>query len=327
MRSALIGRPAQEKLDEFLGRNILDISGLGREDIEIIMETAAYYDQALAGKQRLYDMDGKIMASLFLEPSTRTRLSFEAAMERLGGKVISLSETPALPLTYIAKGETLHDSIKVVSSYCDIIVCRSLEDGARQEIDSASTVPYINAGDGSGQHPSQALQDIYTIFKEKGGIDGFTYAICGDLKYGRAPHSFLNALTKFRPKRIILASPQDLRMPEEYTKAAIDCGIQVEECYELTAAVEKADVIYMTTIEQERYSTKDEYERKKELFVLSGELLPKLRNGAVILDPLPRVNEISKEIDDYPGAAYFRQAGNGVPVRMALLALLTGSVR
>jgi len=326
--NGFIGRPAQEKLDVFKGRNILDISSLSREDIETIMETAAYYDQALSEKRRIYDMDGKIMASLFFEPSTRTRLSFESAMERLGGKVITVSETPGMQVSSTAKGETLHDSIMVVNHYCDIIACRSPINGARQVIDAAATVPYINAGDGSGEHPTQALLDIYTIFKEKGGVDGHTYAICGDLKYGRAPHSFLDALAKFNPKKIILASPDELRMPADHLeKIRIDRGIDIEECSDLDSAVSRADVIYMTRVQRERYTSVEEYERNKDLFIMSERHIAMFPPEAIILHPLPRVNEITIGVDSYPGAAYFRQAGNGVPVRMALLALLTGSVR
>ncbi|MBQ1501371.1 MAG: aspartate carbamoyltransferase [Firmicutes bacterium] len=323
-----IVRPAQEKLDRFKGRNILDIDSLTREDIETIMETAAYYDQALTEKQRLYDMDGKIMASLFFEPSTRTRLSFEAAMERLGGKIISVSETPEFQISSTARGETLHDSIRVVNGYCDVIVCRSSVSGARQEINEAAAVPYINAGDGTGEHPTQALLDVYTIYKEKGCVDGLDYLICGDLKYGRAPHSFLNALTKFRPRRIILASPAGLNMPGEYVaKAAMLPGTEVVECRDLASAVGEADVIYTTRIQRRRYASEEDYFQSKDRFVMKESFLPSLRPGAIIMDPLPRIREIELAVDDYPGAAYFRQAGNGVPVRMAVLSLLTGSVR
>lgn len=323
-----IGKPSQARLDAFCGRNILDISSLTRDDLDTIMDTAAYYDQALAQKQRLYDMDGKIMAALFFEPSTRTRLSFEAAMQRLGGKVITVTETPSLQTSSTAKGETLYDSIRVVNYYCDVIACRSPIKGARLEIDRAATVPYINGGDGSGEHPTQALLDIYTIIKEKGAVDGLTYAICGDLKYGRAPHSFMDALAKYRVKKIILASPQELKMPDEnIAKIKNDWDIELEECYDLDYACQSADVIYMTRVQRERFSSREEYERNKDIFILSGRHVPMFRPGAIILHPLPRVNEIAVEVDDYAGAAYFRQAGNGLPIRMALLALVTGNVR
>ena len=326
--SGHIAKPSQERLDIFRGRNILDIVSLSRDEIEIIMETAAYYDHALSDHQRLYDMDGRIMASLFFEPSTRTRLSFESAMERLGGKVISVSETLDFQISSAAKGESLSDAIRVINHYCDVIVCRSPFTSAREEIASIASVPYINAGNGSGEHPTQALLDIYTIFKEKGGVDGLTYAICGDLKYGRAAHSFLDALSKFSPRKIILASPDELRMPEDYlNKIQAVPGVEVEECRDLDHAVCKADVLYMTRVQRERFDSQEEYDRNKDLFILSGDHLDSFPKGAVILHPLPRVNEITLEVDSYPGAAYFRQAGNGVPVRMAVLSLVTGSVR
>lgn len=322
-----IGRPSQERMNAFAGRNIIDISSLTRDEIETIMQTAAYYDRSLTDKVRLYDMDGKIMASLFFEPSTRTRLSFEAAMERLGGKVISLTESTTAQISSTSKGETLYDSIRVVNYYCDVIACRSPIEGARMEITRAATVPYINAGDGSGEHPTQALLDVYTIYKEKGGLDGLTYAICGDLKYGRAAHSFLEALAKFSVKKIILASPQELRMPEEYLAKLKDSHIEIEECFDLDYAVANAEVIYMTRVQRERFVSMDDYLRNKDLFIMTAKHIESFQPGAIILHPLPRLNEIELAVDDYAGAAYFRQAGNGLPVRMAVLALVTGSVK
>ena len=322
-----IGKPSQERMEVFHGRNIIDISSLTRDEIETIMQTAAYYDKALTEKVRLYDMDGKIMASLFFEPSTRTRLSFESAMERLGGKVISLTESTTAQISSTSKGETLYDSIRVVNYYCDVIACRSPIEGARLEISRAATVPYINAGDGSGEHPTQALLDVYTIYKEKDGLDGLTYAICVDLKYGRAAHSFLEALAKFSVKKIILASPQELRMPAEYLAKLKDSNIEIEECYDLDYAVANAEVIYMTRVQRERFASMDDYLRNKDLFIMTPNHVDSFIGDAIILHPLPRLNEITLEVDDYPGAAYFRQAGNGLPVRMAVLALVTGSVK
>jgi len=320
-------RPSQEKLDVFKNRNILDIVSLSREEIETILETAAYYDEKLARKERLYDMDGKVMASLFFEPSTRTRLSFESAMLHLGGQVITVTETPSMQTSSTAKGETLYDSIRVINYYADVIACRSPIKGARLEIDAAATVPYINGGDGSGEHPTQALLDLYTIYKEKGGIDGLTYAICGDLKYGRAPHSLLDAIAKFNAKKVILASPQELRMPAENIEKIRETGVEIEECFDLDYACREADVIYMTRVQRERFSSQEEYERNKDLFIMTGRHVAMFPEGAIVLHPLPRINEITTEVDAYAGAAYFRQAGNGMPTRMALLALVTGSVK
>lgn len=323
----LAGKPSQEAMDRFVGKNIMDISSLSKEELLTIMQTAAYYDQALAEKKRLYDMDGKIMASLFFEPSTRTRLSFESAMERLGGKVITVTETPKAQTSSTAKGETLYDSIRVINYYVDVIACRSPIKGARFEIDRAATVPYINGGDGSGEHPTQALLDIYTVYKEKGTLDGLVYAICGDLKYGRAPHSLLDALSKFDIKKIILASPEELRMPQENIDKIKDLGIEIEECYDLDYAAKNADVIYMTRVQRERFSSEEEYNRNKDLFIMTQHHVDMFVKDAIVLHPLPRVNEITVEVDDYAGAAYFRQAGNGLPTRMALLALVTGNVK
>jgi len=323
----LPGKPTQAALDAFTGRNIMDIESLSKEDLETIMQTAAYYDQALEEKRLLDDMKGKIMASLFFEPSTRTRLSFESAIERLGGKVITVSETPTMQTSSTAKGETMYDAIRVINYYCDVIACRSPIKGVRHEIARAATVPYINGGDGSGEHPTQALLDVYTIYKEKGTLDGLVHAICGDLKYGRAPHSLLDALSKFDVKKIILASPQELRMPAENIEKIKAKGIEIEECFELDYAVEHADMIYMTRVQRERFGSQEEYERNKNLFIMSERHIQMFRPGAIVLHPLPRVNEIEVEVDEYPGAVYFAQSGNGVPVRMALLALVTGCVK
>ncbi|MEG1537209.1 MAG: aspartate carbamoyltransferase, partial [Clostridiales bacterium] len=175
--------------------------------------------------------------------------------------------------------------------------------------------------------PTQALLDIYSVFKEKGSLDGLTYAICGDLKYGRAPHSLLDAITKFDIKKVILASPEELRMPQENIERIKKLGIEIEECFDLDYAAKNADVIYMTRVQRERFSSVEEYERNKNLFIMGKRHIEMFVKGAIILHPLPRVNEIEVEVDEYPGAAYFRQAGNGLPTRMALLALVTGSVK
>ncbi len=321
------GKPSAEAMAGFEGKNIMDIESLTKPELETIMQTAAYYDQALAEKRVLTDMKGKVMASLFFEPSTRTRLSFEAGMEYLGGKVITVSETPKMQTSSAAKGETMYDAIRVINYYCDVIACRSPIKGVRHEIARAATVPYINGGDGSGEHPTQALLDVYTIYKEKGTLDGLIFAICGDLKYGRAPHSLLDALSKFDVKKIILASPKELAMPEENIAKIRALGIEIEECNDLDFAAKNADVIYMTRVQRERFATEEEYERNKNLFIMSARHIEMFREGAIIMHPLPRVNEIEIEVDEYPGAVYFAQAGNGVPVRMALLALVTGSVQ
>jgi len=320
-------KPAESRLQSFVGKDVLDIAQFSKEELEAILALAAYYEDALIAKKRLADMDGMIMASLFFEPSTRTRLSFESAMLRLGGKVVTVTESAGAQTSSAAKGETLLDSIYVVDAYCDVIVCRSPIKGARFTVSEAAKVPVINAGDGSGQHPTQALLDVYTMIKEKGTLDGLTYVLAGDLKNGRTVHSLIDALAMYEVKKIILASPQELTMPSEITQNIRAKGIEIEECFDLEDAVRYGDVVYMTRIQRERFTDPEEYERVKDLFILTNHHVALMPKGAVILHPLPRVNEIAVEVDQYSGAAYFRQAANGVPVRMALLALVTGSVK
>lgn len=320
------GKPSEAKLAPFVGKDVLDIAQFSKEDLEVVMHLAAYYEEALHNKKRLYDLDGKIMASLFFEPSTRTRLSFEAAMQRLGGNVITVAEAAGAQSSSTAKGETLHDSIKVINDYADVIVCRSPIKGARFEVANAADIPVINGGDGAGQHPTQALLDMYTIFKEKGSPDGLTVALIGDLKNGRTVHSLADALSLYDVK-MIFASPKELPMPREIIDSLREKNIEIEEVHDLDTACRRADVLYMTRIQRERFLDPTEYERVKNLFIMSGRHVESFRPGAIVLHPLPRVNEIEVEVDNYPGAAYFRQAANGLPVRMALLAMITGNVK
>ena len=319
-------KPSEEMLARFVGMNILDIAQFSKEELEAIVNTAGYYEEALKAKKRLYDMDGKIMAALFFEPSTRTRLSFEAAMHRLGGNVITVTETAGAQTSSRAKGETLHDSINVINYSADVIACRSPEKGARFIISEAATVPYINAGDGSGQHPTQALLDLYTVYKEKGAPDGMTIAMIGDLKNGRTVHSLVDIFKHYDTK-MIFASPKGLEMPAEITETLRARGVEIEEVNDLAYAASHADIIYMTRVQRERFASLEEYEAVKDAFILTGDMVKTFRPGAIVLHPLPRVNEIELAVDEYEGAAYFRQAGNGLPTRMALLAMVTGSVK
>jgi len=320
-------KPSNEQMAKFIGKDVLDIAQFTKEELDTICQTAAYYEEALDAKKILHDMEGKIMASLFFEPSTRTRLSFEAAMLRLGGSVITVSEAAGAQTSSAAKGETLHDAIKVIDLYCDVIVCRSPIKGSRFESSAAADIPVVNGGDGAGQHPTQALLDLYTIYKEKGSIDGLTYALIGDLKNGRTVHSLIDAVSMYDIKKVILASPQELMMPEDIVANIRAKGIEIEECHDLNYAAQNADVLYMTRIQRERFQDPETYEKVKDLFVMDNSHVKMFREGAIVLHPLPRVNEIAVEVDEYSGAAYFRQAGNGVPARMAILALVTGSVK
>ena len=322
-----IGRkPSREEMDFFKGRDLLSIKDLTKENIETILSVAGYYEAAVKSGTRLYDMDGKIMASLFFEPSTRTRLSFESAMYRLGGSVVTVAESPTFQISSTAKGETLDDSIRVIDGYVDIIACRHPMKGASIVAAASSEIPVINGGDGTGEHPTQALLDLYTIFKEKGAPNGLSFALVGDLKNGRTVHSLADILSMYNCK-LIFCSPQELAMPDDILNSLLERGVEVEVSYDLRASCSKADVIYMTRVQGERFENQEEYYRVKDLFLLDTSHLDILKKGAVLMHPLPRLNEISHHLDTYPGSAYFRQSTNGIYVRMALLALLTGNVK
>lgn len=316
---------SREKLSLLRGKDIITAEQFSREEVLLVMDVAAHYERALLEKKRLTDMEGKIMASLFFEPSTRTRLSFEAAMQRLGGSVITVAESPKMKTSSTAKGETLQDSIKVIDSYADVIVIRSPVKGAAGEAAGVAEHPVINAGDGTGQHPTQALLDLYTIRKEKGQVEGLTVGLLGDLKYGRTVHSLVHLLSMFGC-RLIFISPRELAMPAEITAQVKARGGEVMETEDLGAAVRETDVLYVTRVQKERFQDPAEYERVKDSYVVDEKLLERTKPGMVIMHPLPRVNEIAVAVDSYPGAAYFRQAANGVPVRMALLALTAGNL-
>jgi aspartate carbamoyltransferase len=318
--------PDEEMLASFVGKDILGAPQFSKAELEAVLGVAAFYEKALAEGKRLWDMDGKVMAALFFEPSTRTRLSFETAMHRLGGRVITLAESPENQISSTSKGETVHDTIKMVNNYADVIVIRSPRTGDAQIAAAAASHPVINAGDGFGQHPSQALLDMYTIVKEKGSPEGLSVAMIGDLKYGRTVHSLVDFL-KYYKCRLILASPEQLKMPEDIVQKMLDSGIEVDFREGINEAVKDADIIYMTRVQKERFADLAEYEAVKDMYLMTGETVQHFKPGAVIMHALPRVNEIALEVDDYPGAAYFRQAGNGLFVRMALLAMTAGQVK
>lgn len=324
--SAIFKKPSQAQLDAFKGRDVLSALDLTREDLDIIMNTGGYYEGLLAQNKIIKDMEGKVMASLFYEPSTRTRLSFETAMLRLGGSVITVAESATNQISSTAKGETMHDGISVIDGYADVIVIRNPVTGTAQVAANAAKHPVINAGDGAGQHPTQALLDIYTIIKEKGKVEGLKVALVGDLKYGRTVHSLVEFFAIYGCE-MILASPDELKMPADIVNNLRDRGIKVTETNNLKDAVVEADVLYVTRVQRERFPSLDEYNRVKDLFIVDEELVSLAKEGMIILHPLPRVNEITVGVDKYPGAKYFVQAHNGLYVRMALLALTTGNVR
>ncbi len=303
------------------GRDVIRIQDLSLNEVNHVMQTALKYSSALEAGDLLDVMKGKILATLFYEPSTRTRLSFETAMLRLGGLVVSVAE--AKSSSSAAKGETLFDTGKMIEGYSDVAVIRHPVVGSAKELADGSGAPVINGGDGAGQHPTQALLDLYTILKEKGKVDGLTVTLAGDLKNGRTVHSLSNLLSNYKVK-LNFASPKELAMPAEITEPLKAKGAHISEIESLAEALNDSDVVYMTRIQKERFADPEEYERLKGSYILDRAMVDAAKIGLTIMHPLPRVNEITTDVDDYAGAAYFRQAANGVPVRMALLALVTG---
>lgn len=296
--------------------DIISVKQFDKDFLENIFEKSAEMEELVKTKGACGLLGNKVMASLFFEPSTRTRFSFEAAMERLGGKVISAT---GVNFSSMAKGETLDDTIKTVERYSDVIVIRHPEKGSAAEAAKVTKIPVINAGDGPGEHPTQALLDFYTIRKEKGKIDGLKIGLVGDLKNGRTIHSLIQVLENYDNVKFFLVSPPELKLPEEY-KVADD----FVECEKIEDCLDELDVIYMTRVQKERFETEEEYLRLKDCYILTPEILEKGKNDLVIMHPLPRVSEIPVEIDDDPRAKYFDQVENGLYVRMAILELVTG---
>lgn len=271
-----------------------------------------------ASGARLDVARGRVLATLFFEPSTRTRLSFESAMMRLGGNVITVAEPNSTSGT---KGETLTDTIRMVAAYSDAIVLRHPREGAARLAARASRVPVINAGDGAGQHPTQTLTDLFTIRKAKGAIHPNTVAIAGDLKYGRTVHSLVQALAMYGVDMILVA-PESLQVPQDMRDALERMGAQIRTATTLEEVIAETDVLYMTRIQKERFPDLDEYRKVQGIFRVTNRLLANGKKGIVVMHPLPRVGEIDTAVDDTPAAKYFEQAANGVPVRMALLSEL-----
>lgn len=265
-------------------------------------------------------LKGKIMASLFYEPSTRTRFSFESAMLRLGGNVISTEN--AKEFSSAIKGETLEDSIKVISNYADVIVLRHFDKGASEKASLVSNIPIINAGDGVGQHPTQALLDLYTIKKELGKIDGITIALVGDLRNGRTVRSLAYLLGKYKKIKIFFVSPKELRIGDDIKEYLDGHKVTYEEVQNLESAINKVDVLYQTRVQKERFENEEEYLKFKGCYQINNELVDKMRDESIIMHPLPRIDEILPEVDTGPRAAYFKQAKYGLLIRMALLVTL-----
>lgn len=266
-------------------------------------------------------LKGKILATLFYEPSTRTRFSFESAMLRLGGEVLSMENAGVSSSSQ--KGETLEDTIRVVNYYSDIIALRHPEEGAADRASKVSRVPILNAGDGTGQHPTQALLDVYTIYRERGTIDGTHIVIVGNLKYYRAARSLSYLLGKFNDIKLTLVSAPELRMRDDIKAYLKRHNVAFEETSDLMAAMKSADVVYQTRMQKE-WMSEDEYARLKDQYIITLPIAEKMKKGAILIHPLPRAGEITQEVDDSPHAVYFKQAGYGVLVRMALLKTLLG---
>ena len=296
-------------------RNLIDITDLTVEEIdqliataEDIIENPAKYQDACAHKQ---------LATLFFEPSTRTRLSFESAMLALGGSVLGFSEAQS---SSTAKGETVGDTIHTVSCYADIIAMRHPKEGAPLAAAQVAEVPIINAGDGGHNHPTQTLTDLLTIHREKGRLDDFTIGYCGDLKFGRTVHSLVNALARETGIRFVFISPEELKLPDYLKQNVLDKNhLNYEETTSLEEAIPDLDILYMTRVQKERFFNEADYIRLKDTYVLDPEKLVPAKKDLCILHPLPRVNEISVAVDDDPRACYFRQVKNGKFIRMALI--------
>ena len=298
------------------GKSLVSISDYSKDDYLRILELAAAFEKN--PRQKL--LEGNVVATLFYEPSTRTRLSFESAVNLLGGKIIGFAGTDS---TSVTKGETLRDTTKIVSNYCDLIVMRHPMEGSARYASEISTVPVVNAGDGANQHPSQTLLDMYSIQKTQGRLDDLNIFLVGDLKYGRTVHSLLMAMSQFRTTFNFI-SPPELKMPEEYKMHLDSVGLKYYEHTDFTKYIDQADIVYMTRVQKERFSDPIEYERVKNVYILSNDMLGGTKDNMKILHPLPRVNEITEDVDNNAKAYYFTQARNGVFTRQAIITSILG---
>lgn len=296
--------------------SLVSIHDFSKEEMLHILDVAQDFEK----DKNQPILKGKVVASLFFEPSTRTRLSFETAANRLGARVIGFSDAGN---TSVSKGETLKDTIKMVSNYADLIVMRHPLEGSARYASEITDIPIINAGDGANQHPTQTLLDLYTIRQTQGRIDDISINMVGDLKYGRTVHSLLQALSHFSPK-FIFTAPDELKMPQEYKDYLDSLSIPYCETDDLSSHLNDIDILYMTRVQQERFTDPMEYEKVKHVYTLTARMLEGVRPNMKILHPLPRVNEISQDVDDTPHAYYFKQAGNGMYIRMAIIAYLLG---
>jgi aspartate carbamoyltransferase catalytic subunit len=297
-------------------RSLVSIDDFSTEEILRIIDLAAEFEKNPISNL----LEGKVIATLFFEPSTRTRLSFESAISRLGGKIVGFSDAA---VTSVSKGETLNDTIRTVSNYCDLIVMRHPIEGSARFASEVASVPVINAGDGANQHPSQTLLDLYSIRKTQGKLEDLNIFMVGDLKYGRTVHSLMMAMSRWNATFNFIA-PEELKMPDEFKLYLDNLGLKYYEHNDFTDIIAKADIIYMTRVQKERFSDPIEYEKVKNVYVLRNEMLKKTKPNMRILHPLPRVNEIHQDVDSNTKAYYFEQALNGVFTRQAILCSLLG---
>ena len=304
-------------------KDIISMNDMSKEEILEILEIAEKIENS-SEKEKLNFLKGKIIATLFFEPSTRTKMSFESAAFRLGAQVLQL---PPLEQSSVKKGESFSDTIRMVESYSDVIVVRNPNDGAARLASTTSKKPVINAGDGSNQHPSQTLLDLYTIKEEKGTLSNLSIAFVGDLKYGRTVHSLVKALTHFNPT-IYFVSPKILQMPTYLIDDLDKNNIKYEILEDFRDCLDKIDVFYMTRIQKERFPDIEDYQKVKGVYVINKEnILGKCKEDMIILHPLPRVDEISTDLDETKHALYFKQAKNGIPVRQAMMMKVLDKVK
>lgn len=304
---------------DFKNRSIISISDFSKEELLFILDKAKSLEE---NPQQL--MHGKVLATLFFEPSTRTRLSFESSMLRLGGKVLGFADPN---VSSAKKGETVHDTVRTVEGYCDVIVMRHHIEGAARLASECVSIPVINAGDGANQHPTQTCLDLYTIRKSKGTLNNLNIGFLGDLKYGRTVHSLVKAMSLFDNVKMTFIAPDALKMPKSYLRDLDKKGIQYVEEPDLMKVVGGLDILYATRIQKERFPDPMEYEKVKGVYKLDKELLKHTKPSLKIMHPLPRVDEINKNLDPFEHSIYFEQAHNGIPIRQALLALVTGTLQ
>lgn len=305
---------------EFIGRDVISIKDFTREEVDYLLRIAGEMEPLAESSSDI--LKGKIMATLFFEPSTRTKLSFEAAMYKLGGLVIGFSEPE---VSSMKKGENLADTVRVIEKYADVIVLRHPAEGAARFAAEYAKIPVINAGSGAEEHPTQAFLDLYTIMKEKGRIDGLKIALMGDLRYGRTVHSLAYALSLYKIK-LFLVSPELLKMRREVLED-VNARVEVSEHSNIEEILPEIDILYVTRIQKERFPDLAEYTKVKGSYLIDLNVLRRARSDLIILHPLPRVDEIASEVDSTPFARYFQQVKNGLVIRMALLALILGAVK